>query len=236
MKIKPLVYILSVFSLLISCGNSVEYTEAFKKETTGKYLYNEDELILVYYEDNKLRLNWKGGEIEPVTLEENEFFVPDMYKKFRFVKHPYTQKRYLSIIDEDNEEKITYDYLKVPDDYKTPSQYLEDGNFEAALIGFMRIKKQDSTSSYINEWDFNRKGYSYLRDKEYDKAIGVFELNAKLHPSSSNVYDSLADAYLRSGDSLMAYENYKKALTIASDNRRAQEFIKAYNTNSKSLD
>ncbi|WP_299527015.1 tetratricopeptide repeat protein [Winogradskyella sp.] len=228
MKPKTPTLILIVLALLVSCGNSVEYSEAFKKETSGKYLYNPDELILVYYDDNKLRLNWKGGEIEPVTLEENEFFVPDMYKKFRFVQHPETQKRYLSIVDEDNQEKTTYDYLKVGDDYKTPSQYLEVGNYEAALAGYLEIKKQDSTSSYISEWGFNSKGYRHIRNKEYDKAIGVLTMNTKLHPESPNVYDSLAEAYLRSGDSLQAYTNYKIALEKNSGNKRARNYINAY--------
>ncbi|WP_299367801.1 tetratricopeptide repeat protein [Winogradskyella sp.] len=228
MKSKASILVLIVFTLLVSCANSVEYSETFKKETSGKYLYNSDELILVYYEANKLRLNWKGGKIAPVALEENEFFVPDMYKKFRFVMHPETQKRYLSIVDENNQEKITYDYIKVTDDYKTPSQYLEEGDYELALAGYLEIKKQDSTSSYINEWDFNSKGYQHMRKKEYDKAIGVLELNAKLHPNSSNVYDSLGEAYLKNGDSLQAYTNYKIALEMNPENKRAKRYLEAY--------
>ena len=155
MKSKLAALIIVVLTLVVSCANSVEYSEAFKNETAGKYLYNPDELILVYYDGNKLRLNWKGGVIEPVTLEENEFFVPDMYKKFRFVQNTETKERFLSIVDEEDQEKISYDYLKVSDSYKTPSQHLKDGDYEAALAGYLEIKKQDSTSSYINERDFN---------------------------------------------------------------------------------
>ena len=108
MKSKAIILILLIATLFTSCSNSIEYTEEFKNQTSGSYMYNQDELILVSYEDNELRLNWKGGVIEPVILEMNEFFVPDMYKKFRFVQHPETNERYLSIISEDDEEKITY--------------------------------------------------------------------------------------------------------------------------------
>ena len=228
MKSKLAALIIVVLTLVVSCANSVEYSEAFKNETAGKYLYNPDELILVYYDGNKLRLNWKGGVIEPVTLEENEFFVPDMYKKFRFVQNTETKERFLSIVDEEDQEKISYDYLKVSDSYKTPSQHLKDGDYEAALAGYLEIKKQDSTSSYIREWDFNSKGYGHIRRKEYDKAIGVLTINTKLHPNSSNTYDSLAEAYLRSGDSLQAYTNYKKALDMNPANQRAREYTTAY--------
>ncbi|BAO74376.1 D-alanyl-D-alanine carboxypeptidase [Winogradskyella sp. PG-2] len=182
----------------------------------------------MYYENNKLYLNWKGGVVEPVATGENEFFVADMYKKLHFVKHPETQKPYLSIISEDDESKITYDYLKAPKGYKTPSTHLKEGNYEKALAGYLEIKEQDSTSQYIREWDFNSMGYKHMRKREYDKAIRVLRLNAELHPNSANVYDSLGEAYLLNGDSLKAYDNYKKALEFNSTNRRAKDYVDSY--------
>jgi tetratricopeptide (TPR) repeat protein len=220
-------------SLVISCEKSIEYSEAFIKETTGAYIYNPDELIEVYYKNNKLFLNWKGGEIVPVALAENEFFVPDMYKKFRFVQHPETKERYLSVISEEDEIKITYDYLKAPDGYKTPSNYLKEGDYEKALLGYLKIKQQDSTSTYIEEGYFNRLGYQHIRNKEYEKAIGVFSINTILYPNSANVYDSLAEAFLRNGDSLQAFNNYKKAYNMYPGNKRAEKYIKAFSTSEK---
>ena len=81
----------------------------------------------------------------------------------------------------------------------------------------------------IDEYELNRLGYNYLRDKNYQNAIAVFKMNVTLYPESGNVYDSLADAYLRSGDSLEAFTNYKKALEIEPENSRALKYIKAYN-------
>ena len=227
-KMKSNFLILLIVTMLLSCSNSVEYSEEFKKETSGKYLYNLEELIEVSYEDSRLYLNWKGGKIKPVATAQNEFFVADMYTKLRFVQHPKTKERYLSIIQESNQNKITYDYLKVPDTYKTPSIYLKEGNYEKALEGYLEIKQQDSTSTYIEEWDFNSLGYKHMRKREYDKAIGVLKLNAALHPNSANVYDSLAEGYLLSGDSLQAYTNYKKTLELNSRNKRAQDYIDVY--------
>ena len=225
---KTKILLLLVVSLIFNCSNTVEYSEAFKKETAGSYLYNPDELLDVYYKNDKLYLIWKGGTIEPVALKQNEFFVPDMYAKLRFVTHPETNKRYLSILPEDNKDTITYDYLKVPEGYKTPSTLLEEGAYDKALAGFLEIKAQDSTSSYINERNFNRKGYQLMSKNEYKKAIEVFKLNVALHPNSSNVYDSLAQAYLVSGDSLQAYSNYKKTLEINSENKRAKSYVNTY--------
>jgi len=226
-KISQLLVVLIIS--VSSCSKGIEYTQDFKDQTSGKYLFNQDDVIEVFYENNKLLLKWRGAtKIEPVVLDENEFFMVDMYKKLRFVQHPETNERYLSIIQEDNEEVITYDYLKVPNDYKTPSMYLKKKNYEKALAGFLLIKEKDSTSDFINERDFNNRGYNFIRDKHYEDAIEIFKINVALHPTSANVYDSLADGYVLIKDSLKAYTNYKKALDLNNRNRRAQEFVDAF--------
>ena len=229
MKLQTLFFSLFLFMGLTSCSNSVTFTPEQKAKTSGKYLYSPDELMEVHYDENRLLLNWKGGDMEPVVLDENTFFVPDMYKKLRFVKDPNTQKHYLGTVSKDNASEVTYDYLKVADTFKTPSMYLKDKAYEKALQGFLEIQKADPSSDFIDEHDFNRKGYNFLREKDYDNAIAVFKMNVELHPKSDNVYDSLADAYLRSGDSLQAFTNYSKALELNSGNERAQRYIEAYN-------
>lgn len=227
MKIKTL-FTLFLLVNVFNCSKTIEYSEAFKTETAGKYLFNLDDIIEIYYENNTLLLKWRQGLIKPVALDTNEFFVAEMYAKLHFVKHPESNKRYLSIISEENPEVITYDYLKAPDGYKTPSVLLNEGDYEKALKGYLEIKKQDSTSIFIRERDFNNKGYEHIRNKEYDKAILVLKLNAALHPSSANVYDSLAEAYLLNGDSLQAYNNYIKTLDLNSGNKRAKVYVDGY--------
>lgn len=227
---KPFFLILATVVLCFSCSNSVEYSETFKKQTTGDYLFNEDDVIQVYYKENTLFLNWRGGKLEPVAIKENEFFVADMYKKFWFVEHPETKKRYLSVKPENENDKITYDYVKAPNGYLTPSAHLAAGNYDKALVGYLEIKKQDSTSSFISERNFNRLGYKYSGNKEYEKALKIFELNIALHPYSANVYDSMAQLRLVMGDSLQAYTNYKKALEFNNGNKRAKKYVEGYKT------
>ncbi len=222
-------YLTVVLVLLVtSCSNSINYTEAIKTETSGRYLYNADAVIDVSYKDNVLYLNWKGAEVKPVALDERTFFVPDMYQKLRFVKQPKTQKAYLAIIPENESDSISYAYLKVSDTFKTPSMNLKAKNYEAALQGFMAIKEQDSTSDFINEREFNSIGYDFMRNQEYADAVAVFNLNTKLHPDSDNTYDSLAEGYLKLGDSVLAFTNYNKALAMNPSNKRAKTFVSNY--------
>lgn len=226
MKIKIVLFFYLLILTSVACSKKVNYSSEFQEETSGRYLYNYDMVIDVYYENNKLFLKWLGEEvIKPIALDENTFFVADLYKKFHFVQHPETQKRYLSVVSEDDENKITYDYVKVADSFKTPSMHLKNKEYQKALKGYLAIKKEDSTSVFINERDFNRKGYEFLREKQFTDAIEVFKINVALYPNSDNVYDSLADGYLRSGDSLNALINYKKALELNTGNKRAKEYV-----------
>ncbi|MDT0557381.1 tetratricopeptide repeat protein [Ichthyenterobacterium sp. W332] len=228
MKSKVSFILITVTMISFSCSKNINYSEQFKSETAGRYLYHADDIIDIYYEDNTLMLRWREGKIKPVVLDENTFFVSDMYKKLEFTKHLETNKRYLSIVPENAEKSSTYDYLKVDSNYKTPSMHLKDKNYQKAFEGYLAIKQQDSTSELINEWEFNRIGYDFMRQKDYENALGIFKMNAALFPTSDNVYDSLADAYLRSGDSINAYENYVKALDLNSRNKRAEKFIENY--------
>ena len=228
MKLQTLFFSLIIFFSLIGCTTSVTFSPEHIAQTSGRYLYSPDEVMEVHYDNNQLYLKWKGADMEPVVLDEHTFFVPDMYKKLRFVQDPKTQKRYLGTVSKDDESIVTYDYLKVADTFKTPYMYLQAKEYEKALKGYLELYKQDSTQVYIEEVELNRLGYRLLRTEEFEHAISVFKMNVVLYPDSDNVYDSLADAYLRIGDSLQALTNYNKALELNTGNERAKRFINAY--------
>jgi tetratricopeptide (TPR) repeat protein len=232
MKIKVMHFSTVLFLIILSCSKQIDYSAEHINQTSGRYLYNFDEVIDVYYEDNTLFLKWKGNDaLKPVVLDENTFFIPDMYKKLRFVQDTKTKKRYLGIVSEEDESQFTYDFIKVADSFKTPSMHFADKNYEEATKGYLEIKQQDSTSVFINERQLNSLGYEKIRKKEYDEAIAVLKMNVVLYPESDNVYDSLAAAYVASGDSLNAYTNYKKAIELNTGNSRAKQFIAAYDKN-----
>jgi len=54
----------------------------------------------------------------------------------------------------------------------------------------------------------------------------VFKLNAETFPQSENVWDSLAEAYMKAGDVKKAEENYEKSLTLDPTNENAKEVLK----------
>ena len=62
--------------------------------------------------------------------------------------------------------------------------------------------------------------------EQFAKAIEVFRLNLEVFPESFNVYDSYAEALMKSGDIENAIVNYKKSLALNPDNNNAREMLK----------
>ena len=60
-------------------------------------------------------------------------------------------------------------------------------------------------------------------------SITVFKENVKRFPKSSNVYDSLGEAYEGSGDLELAKENYQKAVKIGEEEQHPN--LKVYKKN-----
>ena len=65
-----------------------------------------------------------------------------------------------------------------------------------------------------------------MQSDKATEAVKVFARNAQEFPESSNVYDSLAEAYVASGKKELAIENYEKSLKLDPKNEHAQEELK----------
>jgi CubicO group peptidase (beta-lactamase class C family) len=100
---------------------------------------------------------------------------------------------------------------------------LEKGPEEAArlLPEFRKMYPEE-----FNEAVINRVGYQLLGARRTKEAIAVLKFNVDAYPQSANVYDSLAEAYMNSGETELAIAYYKKALeAIPKDPRPDKEFL-----------
>lgn len=197
------------------------------KNATGRYLYNSDEVIQVYFDENELYIEWRGAKkIKPLKVNDSTFFVKEMNEKIQFLTNPANQKNYIALVPKEENKSIVYNFMKLNEGEKVPSEYLANNEFDKALEGYLAIKKKDSLDSSIDENYLNSLGYKELREKNFEVAKAIFKINTALYPNSSNVYDSLGEAYMKSGDTVQAIENYKKSLTLDSGNARAKQQLK----------
>ena len=106
-------------------------------------------------------------------------------------------------------------------------QYRKKG-ITAALDDYQDLKKKYyGRAAYdFGEDSLNNFGYEILEKKDFPSAIQIFQLNAEVYPQSGNVWDSLAEAYMKSGDTKKAQENYEKALALDPKNEHARENLK----------
>ncbi|WP_348746243.1 alpha/beta hydrolase [Tenacibaculum sp. 190524A02b] len=100
---------------------------------------------------------------------------------------------------------------------------------------FDTLSKKNGKQLIPSEEDYNTLGYYFLEEKQYSKAISVFEKNTLLYPCSSNVYDSLAEAYLTEGDKKKALKYYKKALKTEQKNDKSPYLIEGFQKQISSL-
>lgn len=88
------------------------------------------------------------------------------------------------------------------EDYKNIQHQFEN---ISKLLGY-NVKPPESMVNNID--------YSYISYRMFDAALFLFKLNVSNYPESYNVYDSLGEYYVATGDKANAIDNYKKALSI----------------------
>ncbi|MFD0762396.1 tetratricopeptide repeat protein [Lutibacter aestuarii] len=215
-----------LFSLFFSCTTKTNSPE-FIKKVSGRYLYNSDEIIEVYFKETDLYLKWRGAtNIKPLKVDDETFFVKEMNEKIQFKFNQDNHKQYLIFVPKETTDSIQFNFRKLNETEKIPSEYLLTNQYEKALEAYKAIQEKDSLDSAVNEGDLNSLGYKNLRAEKFENAINIFKINVVLHPESSNVYDSLGEAYMKHGDTIEAIENYKKSLALDSGNNRAKRMIK----------
>ncbi len=112
----------------------------------------------------------------------------------------------------------TYDLPKTPLASKL-LEVIETKGIDAGVAYFE--KNKDNKDFDVNENDMNQAGYQLLMTDKIKEAIQVFKLNIDAYPKSANVYDSYAEALMKSGDNKGAIENYTKAVEMNPGNENA---------------
>lgn len=117
------------------------------------------------------------------------------------------------------------------DSYNSPAMQFAKTAREKGASAAIEAFRPALMRGDISEDSINSTGYQLLSAKKLPEAIRIFQLNVELHPQSSNVYDSLGEAYMDNGDKELAIQNYKKSLELGPKNNNAIAMLKKLQEN-----
>src|SRR6516164_5611055 len=95
-----------------------------------------------------------------------------------------------------------------------PSPKIAAGGAQAIEEHFAKLSAKYKYTILPPELLMNQLGYQLLGGGKKDEAIAVFRSNVTRFPNSANVYDSLAEAYEKTGQLDLAQPNYERAAAL----------------------
>jgi len=135
------------------------------------------------------------------------------------------------VIDLFMDKQTTWAIKWIEEGYTSPysvkaySAELAKKGFDNAA-GILTELKQKDAGFELTEGDMNEFGFILMAKQKYNDAVAIFKLNISRYPNSGNLYDSLAEAYVKTGDKKLAIENFKKCVELNPKNEYAAEQLK----------
>jgi predicted alpha/beta superfamily hydrolase len=107
---------------------------------------------------------------------------------------------------------------KVFEDWPLNQETFEKGP-TAVEEHFQKVSDKYKFPALPSEVLMNIVAYKTLTEGKTDEAIAAFKRNAERYPNSANAYDSLAEAYEKSGKLDLARTNYGRAVKVGTKNK-----------------
>ncbi|MBZ5535591.1 MAG: serine hydrolase [Acidobacteriia bacterium] len=176
----------------------------------GRYQLNGDEAFTIEAQGDRLHGKPPVGDAyELFPISSNVLIRKDRDTRYQIER---SEGKVTGVLLIAGEERVTA--KRMAPGIKLPSDDLLAGHLEEALHAYRELRRSKPNDPGVSEARLNRLGYNFLARKEYVNAIAVLKLNAEFYPTSSNTYDSLAEAYLASGDRTRSLETYRKVLEV----------------------
>lgn len=213
---KSFLYIISL-CFFISC-NSSKNTQEFMNTSKGKYLFNSNETIEVYFKDGILKIKWRGKNLKPIKVNDSSFYVKEINEKLIFISKP---EMHIELAEKREHKGEKFYFKKIAQEEKTALEYFKNKEYTNALNAYIKIQQNDSLDPVIDLYRLNSMANKYIRANKIVEAKELILINIALYPQKSLVYDSMGDAFKKENDTVKAIEYYKKSLVINPENRNS---------------
>ncbi len=109
---------------------------------------------------------------------------------------------------------------------RTIARAAREKGVDEAIRLYHELKKTKGDLYRFRRDQLNRLGTELLAQNNITGAIAIFKLNVEEYPREGDVYESLGEAYMKSGDKQLAIKNYEKALELDPQNQNAAALLK----------
>jgi predicted alpha/beta superfamily hydrolase len=106
-----------------------------------------------------------------------------------------------------------FDGWQLPRDPQTGA--IKADGFRGVEEHYRKLSERLGFAVYAPEPLVNQMGYALMAQNRPDEAIEAFRKNVERYPASANVYDSLGEAYEKTGKLDLARASYEKAVATA---------------------
>jgi CubicO group peptidase (beta-lactamase class C family) len=198
--------------------------DASKLDTyAGRFLVSPDRVLTISRQGSKLFAQPTADpQFELLPISDSEFVRRDQNVRYRFVRNADGQLEALKLVANNGEMQAKL----ISKETLVPYELLMAGKTDEAIEAYKQIKREKPNINVVAEERLNMVGYTLLGQKKIAEAIAIFKVNVELYPQSSNVYDSLGEAYMVSGNKELAIVNYKKSLELNPKNEGAVTALK----------
>ena len=154
----------------------------------GKYLFNSNETIEVYFKDGILKITWRGKNLKPIKVNDSSFYVKEINEKLIFISKP---EMHIELAEKREHKGEKFYFKKIAQEEKTALEYFKNKEYTNALNAYIKIQQNDSLDPVIDLYRLNRMAKEYMRANKIAEAKEFFLINIALYPQKSLVYDSI---------------------------------------------
>jgi tetratricopeptide (TPR) repeat protein len=165
--------------------------------------------------------NWEGVGIAPDIKIESSAALGIAMEKARQAARIYREK---------TDDQAVQSYMELGSSLDQADHLfgIDQADSAEKLINTELMKCVES--DLLGEWSINAMGYYFLQQNNKRLAIAVLIFNTQQYPRSSNVYDSLGEAYFIDGRKNLARQYYLKSLELNPANQNALIMLKKLDT------
>lgn len=201
----------------------VQLEPATLDQYVGRYQIDEDRVLSIKKENG--RLYGEAPEVpkeELLPLLDGRFLMKNIGALATFKRN--VEQKFNHVTTTRGNQ--TYEGERISSDIITPYELLISGKSREAADAYRNLKREIPNNKVVDEGRLNELGYLLMRSSKLTEAIEMFKINTEMYPQSSNVYDSLGEAYMKAGNKDLAILNYKKSLELDPKNTQAIQVLK----------